>query len=117
MKRILLLTGLTTLSAVAADVGGTWAVTGTLGNTPLNLSCTLLHVGTQLKGSCSGTGLNVQLTDAASEGQAVTFRYSVQSGGKTVPVVFTGAVTSPTTMKGTISGQSLGTGTFQGAKK
>jgi hypothetical protein len=91
-------------SAWAADVSGTWTISG-----PVEPVCTITQSGSQLSGSCKGPKAEGPLT-GTSEGQLVQFifRRTGLRGGELTPVTFSGTV-SGDSMSGTVGiGQNAG---------
>jgi hypothetical protein len=90
------------VTALAADVSGTWAVDGTVYGNAVTYPCTLRQQGATLSGSA-----RIQETDkpvtGTVEDKTVTWKFEVEYNGAPLELVFTGTLTSDKDMSGTIA--------------
>ncbi len=112
---VALLTAMHT-AAAADSLPGVWQITGEVSGRPLNVTCTIKQAGTALSGSCTSvTDTPAALTGEVKDGK-VTFQYPTDYQGQVLTVVYSGTLTSPPQIKGTIEVKPMGAmGTFSAA--
>jgi hypothetical protein len=117
MKRTLLtlcIVGLAAVTAVAADVAGTWNVDGDVVGNPVKFACTLTQDGEKLTGTATLEGKDIPVTGTAQDA-AVTFEFDSEHQGTTYHLVFTGTVGDDGGLKGKIAVAGV-EGTFTAKK-
>jgi hypothetical protein len=106
---------LTSLSALAADVAGTWAVTVDSPNGPLDVTLTLKQDGDKLTGS-----VNSQMGDAPITGTVkdndLTFTMNMDANGASMVIVYKAKVDGDK-MTGSLDFAGQGEIKFSGTKK
>jgi len=119
MKNILLTLSFVALAAVtalAADVSGTWKVDGTVYGNPVKFSGALKQQGATLSGTATfEDGRAVPVTGSVSE-KAVTFEFDAEHEGTTYHLVFTGTLGADGGLTGTIAVAGV-EGTFTATKQ
>ncbi len=94
---------LAAVTALAADVSGTWKVDGDVVGNPVKFSCALKQQDATLSGTATfEEGKNVAVTGSVKE-KAVTFEFDFEHEGTTYHLVFTGTLGEDGGMKGTIA--------------
>jgi hypothetical protein len=99
------------------DISGTWIFevqTDAGTGTP---TVTLKQDGEKLTGHYSSQTLGEADLTGTVKGKDVTFNFTADLQGQSVPVTYKATVESPTAMKGTIDIGGLAGGTFTGKKK
>jgi hypothetical protein len=112
---LLTLALLTTLHAAAAtdSIPGRWQITGDVAGNPVRSICVITQTGTALSGNCSDDSNEPHpLTGEVKDGK-ITFQYSVDYQGQPLSIVYSGTLSSPPQIKGTIEVKPMGAmGTF-----
>ena len=85
------------VTAFAADVSGTWKVTGDVAGNPVNFSCVLTQENDKLSGTVALPASEAVLTGSVKE-TAVTFEFDADG----YHLVFNGTLGEAGDMKGTI---------------
>lgn len=104
----------------AADsLTGTWRVAGDVMGNPIHELCTLAQAGTKLTGTCKNTDAPdarpFDVTGEVKDGR-VTFSHGGDYQGQALTIAYTGTLSSPTELKGTVDVQPFGVGgTFTAA--
>jgi hypothetical protein len=90
-----------------------WQITGDVAGNPVKAICVIKQEGTALSGNCSdATNPPLPLTGESKDGK-ITFQYVVDYQGQPLTVVYSGTLTSPPQIKGTIEVKPMGAmGTF-----
>lgn len=103
-----------TLTA-AADVTGTWILTGDAQGTPVNATVTFKQDGTKLTGTTKSPAGEAPLTGDVS-GNKVTWKINVTVQGNDLTVIFVGNIGADGTMSGTLDA-TIAMGTFTAKKQ
>jgi hypothetical protein len=90
------------VTALAADVSGTWNVDGNVYGNPVKYACTLKQDGDKLTGTARIQEKDVPVTGTIQE-KAVMWRFDVEYNGAPLEMVFNGTLASDTDIKGTIA--------------
>jgi hypothetical protein len=107
---------LAAVTALAADVSGTWKVDGDVVGNPVKLSCALKQQGATLSGTATfEDGKNAAVTGSVKE-STVTFEFDSEHEGTIYHLVFTGTLGEDGGMKGTIAVAGV-EGTFTATKQ
>ena len=103
------------MSAAAADISGSWDFTveteAGSGNPKFNFK----QDGEKLTGDYKGL-LGEAKVQGKVTGNTVEFSFTVEQGGQSGKVTYTGTIESPTKMKGKVSLGDLGQGTWTATK-
>jgi len=96
----------------AADVSGTWSFTVETDQGTGNPTFVLKQDGEKLTGTYTGT-LGEAKVSGSVKGDQVVIEFQADAGGQAIKVVYSGAIESPTRMKGKVDfgGQLSGTWT------
>ncbi len=103
--------------ALAQDLSGTWAVSSSVGTTPITVSCTLVQKDEALSGACAPAGGDpTAFTGGTVKGTHASWGYDVAFRGQPSHVGFEADIVSDASMKGVLT---LGTrpSPFTAAKK
>jgi hypothetical protein len=104
------------VTALAADLSGTWKVDGDVVGNPVKLSCELRQQGPTLSGTATfEDGKAVAVTGSVKE-STVTFEFDTEHEGTSYHLVFTGTLGQDGGMKGTIAVAGV-EGTFSATKQ
>jgi hypothetical protein len=103
--------------ALAAGIGGSWKVTGMIGEFPIDIVCTLKQVDNKLTGSCRGMDIGELAVAGEVAGKTVNWSYTVNFQGQAIAVVYNAAVESDTAMKGNVSVTAGPAGSFSAAQQ
>jgi hypothetical protein len=101
-------------AAPAADsLAGPWQIKGDVMGNPVIELCTFTQAGTVLSGDCKGDdGEAVLLAGEIKDGK-ITFWHGGEWDGQALTIVYSGAMSSPTELKGTIEVRPMSvSGTF-----
>jgi hypothetical protein len=91
------------LSASAADLSGTWTLTGDVEGNEINLKCILTQTGEKLSGTCTGTG-NTAATTGAVTANKVTLQNTLTKDAQDYLLNYTGTLDdAATSVQGTIA--------------
>ena len=91
------------LSASAADLSGTWTLTGNVEGNEISLKCTLTQSGEKLSGSCTGTG-GMPATIGTVTGNKVTLQHTLSKDSTDYLLNYTGTLDDAgTSVQGTIA--------------
>jgi len=104
MRSIFLAMALMAGTAHAADLNGDWKIEARLGETPIVVNCTLIHLGARLTGTCTPVMENAEsseLTGSVGESMA-SWEYDVVFNGNPGHVAFAAEVESDSKMAGTL---------------
>jgi hypothetical protein len=102
------------LPAAAADISGSWKLTGDVVGNPVNMTCAFTQDGPKVSGSCSGA-LGTTATTGSVAGEKVTFQHTVNQG-QTWELTYSGTLDAAgTTMQGEIAVAGV-SGTFSAKK-
>jgi hypothetical protein len=113
LLRILLMTAVT---ALGADISGTWnfaVETDAGGGNPV---FSFKQDGEKLTGTYSGLFGKADV-EGTVRGNQVEFSFRAEAGGQKVKIVYKGAVETASRMKGTVEFGELGKGTWTAEKK
>ena len=99
-----------------ADVAGKWALTVETAGGTGSQSVTLTQSGETLNGTYMSEVFGEQKVTGTVKGNAITFGFSATIEGTAVKVTYSGTVES-TSMKGKVTIEGLGEGTFTGKKQ
>jgi len=122
MKRALLLAMIfiASLSAAnAADASGSWHVTGSIGDNPIDTTCKLTEKDGALTGSCTrkADGKAVDAVGTAKD-QKIEWHYNSEYNGDPITVTYSGTLGKDGTISGTIVVDPYNaTGEFTATKK
>lgn len=119
MKRFLLTLSAVVLSAVtalAADVSGTWKVEGDVYANPVKFTCALKQTGEALAGTATFEGGKEAAVTGSVKENAVTFEFDTEHEGTTYHLVFTSTLGAEGGLKGTIAVAGV-EGTFSAARQ
>jgi hypothetical protein len=91
------------LSASAADLSGTWTLTGDVEGNAINLKCTFTQGGEKLSGSCTGPG-NSPATTGTVTGNKVTLQHTLTKDAVDYLLNYTGTLDDAgSSVQGTIA--------------
>lgn len=116
MRKILCIALLFMLPALAADISGTWDMTVNTEAGTANPVFTFQQQGETLTGNYKGL-LGEAKVSGTVKGDKVEFSFDGEYEGNKFKVVYTGAVESAATMKGTVRFGDLGESTWTGKKR
>ncbi len=102
--------------AAKLDISGTWSFEVQTEAGAGSPTIVFKQDGENLTGHYSGTLGEADFTGTL-KGKDITFNFTADVQGYSLPVAYKGTVDTPTTMKGTLEITGLGGGTFTGAKK
>jgi opacity protein-like surface antigen len=121
MKRALLLGMIFIASlraASAADVSGSWHVTGSVGDTPIDTTCTLAEKDGALSGTCIRKDKKSVDATGSVKGQNIQWHYNSDYNGDAISVNYSGTLGKDGTISGTIVVDPYNaTGEFTATKK
>lgn len=107
---------LAAVTALAADVSGTWKVEGEVYATPVKFSSALKQQGAELSGTATfEDGKAVPVTGSVKD-KAVSFEFDTEHEGTAYHLVFTGTLGDDGAVKGTIAVAGV-EGTFTATKQ
>ncbi len=101
---LLALTFLAPISAAhAADASGSWHVTGSVGDNPVDTTCKLTEKDGALTGSCTRKD-DAKSVDVAGtvKGQDISWHYNSEYNGDPITVTYTGTIGKDGAITGTI---------------
>ena len=101
--------------ALLVDVSGTWNFTVETDQGSGNPTFVLKQDGEKLTGTYTGLFGKADVTGAV-KGDSIEIRFSVDAGGQSIAVVYTGTIESATRMKGKVQFGELGSGTWTAKK-
>ncbi len=102
------------LPAFAADISGSWTLTGDVVGNAISMKCAFKQSGAALTGTCTGGDGSSPTTGSVAEGK-VTFTHTVNRG-QAYELTYTGTLDSAgTSMKGDIAVMGV-SGTFSATK-
>jgi hypothetical protein len=117
MNRIILVASAVALFALpsfAADISGTWTITGDVVGNAVNMKCAFTQDGTKVSGTCKGEAGSTPTTGSVTADK-VTFTNTVQRD-QAYELTYTATLDAAgTSMKGEIAVMGV-TGTFNGIK-
>ena len=116
MFRTMLLTLCALGLAVAADVSGTWKFEVQTDQGSGSPTFTLKQDGEKLTGTYAGQ-LGTANIDGTVKGEKIEIRFKLEMQGQGLIVKYSGAIESPTRMKGTVDFSGMGSGTWTGTKQ
>ena len=121
MKTILLALVFAAIPAGAADVAGTWRLTGRIADVNIDRVCTIQQTESRIQGACKNQTGETVLSGEVN-GRNVTWTYQSQYDGATVVLVFKGTLESDSAIKGAITasdtaGNNATTGTFNASRQ
>ena len=99
---------------LAADISGSWTLTGDVVGNPINMKCAFTQDGAKITGNCSGA-LGDTPTTGSIAGDKVTFRHTVQRDQAYELTYFGTLDAAGTSMKGEIAVSGV-TGEFSATK-
>ena len=104
-------------AAHAADVTGSWHITGSVADNPVDITCALVQKDALLTGSCARKdGKSTDLTGSL-KGGSVSWHYATVFNGEPITVTFTCDKPGESTMAGKITVDPYGTeGAFNATK-
>lgn len=108
---------LATLPAFAADIGGNWKVTGTIGEFPIDIVCALKQMDNKLAGTCRGMDIGELPVTGEAGDKTASWSYTVNFQGQPITVVYNATIESATAMKGSVSVMGGPAGSFSAAKQ
>jgi opacity protein-like surface antigen len=114
---VILLTLVATSPLSAADLSGKWRVTGSIGEMPIDITCTFKDAKGQLTGSCTAEEIGALTLKGESRGTSVTWKYDVSFQNQDFTVVYKGKLESSTEIKGSISVMDNASGSFTAKKQ
>ena len=106
-------------AANAADVSGSWHVTGSVSDTPIDTTCTLTQKDNALTGTCvrKADGKSVDATGSVKD-DAVAWHYNSEYNGDPITVTYSGKLAKDGTISGSIVVDPYNaTGDFTATKK
>lgn len=101
-------------AAPAADsLAGPWQIKGDVMGNPVNELCTFTQAGTVLTGNCAGDDGEPALLAGEVKDGKITFWHGGDWDGQALTIVYSGTMSSPTELKGTIEVRPMSvSGTF-----
>lgn len=93
-------------AAAAADsLPGTWQIQGDVEGNPLSEVCTIQQTEAALTGSCTAAGGPIyEITGEVKDG-TITFRHGGEYDGQPLTIIYSGTLTSPEEIRGTVEVQ------------
>jgi hypothetical protein len=88
--------------ALAQDLSGTWAISSSVGTTPISISCTLVQKDAALSGSCTPAGGQPAALTGEVKGSHASWGYNVVFRGNPGTVGYEADLTSDAAMTGTL---------------
>jgi hypothetical protein len=89
-------------TANAADVSGSWHVTGSISDNPIDTTCTLTQKDTALTGTCvRKDGKTVDATGSVKD-DTIAWHYNSEYNGDPITITYTGKLAKDGTLAGTI---------------
>lgn len=121
MKTILLVLVSAAIPAGAAEIAGTWRLTGRIADVNIDRVCTIRQTESRIQGACKNQTGETVLTGEVNGGD-VTWKYESKYDGATVVLVFKGTLESDSAIKGAITASDTGgnnatTGTFNARRQ
>jgi uncharacterized lipoprotein YmbA len=121
MKTILLALVCAAIPADAAEIAGTWRLTGRVADVNIDRVCTIRQTESRIQGACKNQSGETVLSGEVNGGN-ITWKYESKYDGATVVLVFKGTLESDTAIKGTITasdtaGNNSTTGTFNAKRE
>lgn len=114
MKTIIFAAFVFALPMAAADISGSWTVSGDVVGNPVNMTCTFTQDGPKVTGTCGGQMGTSQASGNVADNR-VTFQHTVDAG-QTYELTYTGTLDATgTSMKGEIAVAGV-SGTFSATK-
>ena len=105
MLKTLALLSLLNLQPAPDSVTGSWQIKGDVVGNPVEEICTITETDAVITGNCSDAlGAVYPVTGGVKEGK-ITFQHGGEYDGQTLTIIFSGTLSSPTAMKGTIQVQ------------
>jgi len=104
-------------TAFAADVTGSWKITGNVAGQDVNEACTLKQEGTKVTGTCKlGEQKAAEVTGEVTETK-VTFKHAGEYEGTPLTIIYTATVQADGTLKGDLLVEPFGAAGDFTAKK
>ena len=103
-------------AVAAAQVAGTWAMTLTSPQGPLEITMTLTQSGAALSGSMASQMGTMEITGGEISGRIATWTTRLQGGGQSITIYYRGEVDG-NRMTGSAELGTFGSGTFTAEKK
>jgi hypothetical protein len=100
----------------AAQVGGSWTMTLTSPQGPMDITMTLTQSGTSFTGSMTSQVGNQEISDGQITGRNVTWTATLQFGGQSITLSYRGEVEG-NRMSGSAELGSFGSATFTAERK
>jgi hypothetical protein len=117
MKRSILVLAVTLLPAAAADVAGSWRLTGNIAGVAIDRACTIHQTENKIEGPCKNQVGEVVLHGEV-DGKSVTWKYEAPYEGIKMMLVFRGTLESNSEIKGTIAdADNTVTGSFSAKRQ
>jgi hypothetical protein len=121
MKTILLALAFAAIPVGAAEIAGTWRLTGRIADVNVDRVCTLRQTESRIEGACKNQTGETVLSGEVKGGN-VTWKYESKYDGATVVLVFKGTLESDSAIKGAITasdtaGNNETTGTFDAKRQ
>ena len=89
-------------AANAADISGSWHVTGSVSDNPVDTTCTLTQKDNALTGTCvRKDGKSVDATGSVKD-DAIAWHYNSEYNGDTITINYSGKIGKDGTISGTI---------------
>jgi hypothetical protein len=76
------------VAASAADFSGAWQIASSMNGNAVNIVCTLLQEGDQLRGSCKPDGFDASTLSGSVTGERAKWSYDVVFNGKPAHVEY-----------------------------
>lgn len=102
MKTTLLVLVLAAIPAGAAEIAGTWRLTGRIADVNIDRVCTIRQTESRIEGACKNQTGETVLSGEVNGGN-VKWKYESKYEGTTVVLVFKGALESDSAIKGEIT--------------
>ena len=89
----------------AADLSGEWEIAASLGETPIGVHCTLIHMDDKLSGTCTPEMQNAEASELTGTvtSSSAEWGYDVTFNGAPGHIAFTADQISANKMSGTLS--------------
>jgi hypothetical protein len=101
----------------AADLSGSWALSGDIAGNPITATCMLKQTDTALEGMCKGD-LGDSKATGTVDGAKVTLKYDIDFQGMMFTLAYEGTVDdTAANMKGTVDVAGAASGTFTAKKQ
>ncbi len=90
-------------AANAADLSGSWHITGSVSDNPVDITCALTQKDTALSGSCTRKdGKSTDATGSVKDG-IISWHYDTKFNGDSITITYNGKLLEDGSIAGTIA--------------